>query len=141
MSSRVGYTLASTPSTPSFRTPAPPASSSQWEAVRSPLLSPNEEDEPRPLSGQRQVSWTEKHVPAALRDFGARNTGLLLIVSSQAFYSSMNVFVKILNGLNPPVPPLELIFVRMVSDSQVLLEQGLTIRSLSPTSAVHPTCL
>ncbi|KAI0337871.1 DUF6-domain-containing protein [Trametopsis cervina] len=42
-----------------------------------------------------------------------KNTGLLLIASSQAFFSLMNVFVKKLNSLDPPVPAFELIFVRM----------------------------
>ncbi|RDX50712.1 DUF6-domain-containing protein [Lentinus brumalis] len=42
------------------------------------------------------------------------NTGLLLISLSQGFTSLMGVFVKKLNELNPPVPPLELIWVRMV---------------------------
>ncbi|KAJ8456284.1 hypothetical protein ONZ45_g18783 [Pleurotus djamor] len=43
-----------------------------------------------------------------------RNVGLLLIVASQAFMSFMNVAVKKLNSLDPPVPALELVVVRMV---------------------------
>jgi hypothetical protein len=131
MASRVGYTLPVTPSTPNFRAPAPPpASSSNWEAVRSPLLSPNEEGEPRLLSARQKSSWAETYVPARLRNFGVRNTGLLLIVASQAFYSSMNVLVKILNGLDPPVPPLELIFVRMVRILRCAPQRGLTVPQL-----------
>lgn len=38
-----------------------------------------------------------------------------LISCSQAFFSLMNVSVKKLNSLDPPVPAFELIFVRMVS--------------------------
>lgn len=46
-------------------------------------------------------------------DFRERNFGLLLVACSQAFFASMNVFVKLLNGLGDPVPVWELIFVRM----------------------------
>lgn len=35
------------------------------------------------------------------------NTGLLLISLSQLCQSCMNISVKILNGLDPPVPPFE----------------------------------
>jgi hypothetical protein len=42
------------------------------------------------------------------------NAGLLLIILSQLFFATMNVSVKFLNGLDPPVPPLELIVIRMV---------------------------
>lgn len=41
------------------------------------------------------------------------NTGLLLIAASQAFGATMSLFVKKLNSLDPPVPTLELICVRM----------------------------
>ncbi|KAF8966159.1 EamA-like transporter family-domain-containing protein [Flammula alnicola] len=41
------------------------------------------------------------------------NTGLLLVAASQAFFSLMNVAVKKLNGIDPPVSTLELIAVRM----------------------------
>jgi hypothetical protein len=51
----------------------------------------------------------------ALCDFAYTNAGLLLIIMSQAFFAFMNVSVKFLNGLEPPVPPLELIVIRMVS--------------------------
>jgi drug/metabolite transporter (DMT)-like permease len=62
-------------------------------------------------------------VPVGLSEFVDKNTGLLLVVSSQAFYAAMNVFVKILNKLHPPVPPLELIFVRMVRSSKSYLHE------------------
>ncbi|TFK18110.1 hypothetical protein FA15DRAFT_628299 [Coprinopsis marcescibilis] len=41
------------------------------------------------------------------------NTGLLLIAASQAFFSLMNVAVKTLNSIDPPVSALQLIVVRM----------------------------
>ncbi|KAI1789856.1 EamA-like transporter family-domain-containing protein [Ganoderma leucocontextum] len=48
-----------------------------------------------------------------LTAFFSENAGLLLIALSQGFASLMGVFVKKLNGLDPPVHPLELIWVRM----------------------------
>ncbi|KAJ3747844.1 integral membrane protein DUF6 [Lentinula detonsa] len=41
------------------------------------------------------------------------NVGLLLIVTSQAFLALVNVAVKKLNTIDPPVPTFELIFIRM----------------------------
>ncbi|THH03429.1 hypothetical protein EW145_g6262 [Phellinidium pouzarii] len=41
------------------------------------------------------------------------NAGLLLVAASQAFFALMNVAVKKLNSLDPPVPTLELVAVRM----------------------------
>jgi hypothetical protein len=115
MANRNTYTLPVTPGTPNFRLPAPSAqTTADWDAVRSPLLSLNEEAEPVIVPEPRPTSWAEKHVPLAFRSFVARNTGLLLIMSSQAWYSCMAVFVKTLNSLDPPVPPLQLIFIRMV---------------------------
>ncbi|KAI0641741.1 DUF6-domain-containing protein [Trametes meyenii] len=38
---------------------------------------------------------------------------MLLVAASQLFFSLMNVWVKKLNSLDPPVPAFELIFVRM----------------------------
>ncbi|OBZ73037.1 hypothetical protein A0H81_07128 [Grifola frondosa] len=41
------------------------------------------------------------------------NTGMLLVAASQLFFSLMNVAVKKLNSLDPPVAAFELIFIRM----------------------------
>ncbi|KAI5119682.1 hypothetical protein M0805_009626 [Coniferiporia weirii] len=41
------------------------------------------------------------------------NAGLLLVAASQAFFALMNVAVKKLKSLDPPVPTLELVAVRM----------------------------
>ncbi|KAH9895972.1 hypothetical protein C8Q73DRAFT_729352 [Cubamyces lactineus] len=41
------------------------------------------------------------------------NRGMLLVAAAQLFFSLMNVWVKKLNSLDPPVPAFELIFVRM----------------------------
>lgn len=51
-----------------------------------------------------------------LKDFAQRNQGLLLIGLSQFFFSSMNVWAKLLTDVKPPAEPvstLQLIFVRM----------------------------
>ncbi|KIJ97898.1 hypothetical protein K443DRAFT_681172 [Laccaria amethystina LaAM-08-1] len=56
---------------------------------------------------------TAKTIITKVRGLVANNTGLLLVTGSQAFFALMNVAVKKLNGLDPPVPALELIFVRM----------------------------
>lgn len=40
----------------------------------------------------------------------ANNKGLLLVAASQFFFSLMNLSVKKLNSLNPPVPALEVFF-------------------------------
>jgi hypothetical protein len=40
-----------------------------------------------------------------------RNVGLLLVVASQMFFSLMNVAVKKLNSIDPPVSALEVCYV------------------------------
>jgi len=42
-----------------------------------------------------------------VQDIIKENTGLLLIIGSQAFLSMVNVAVKKLNDIDPPVPTLE----------------------------------
>ncbi|KAF8258681.1 hypothetical protein EI94DRAFT_1834861 [Lactarius quietus] len=50
----------------------------------------------------------------ALSSFFDDNVGLLLVAASQLFVSLMNLSVKVLNGLDEPVPTFELLLVRMV---------------------------
>ncbi|KAG2113495.1 DUF6-domain-containing protein [Suillus discolor] len=45
--------------------------------------------------------------------FTARNAGMLLIIYSQFFFASMDISVKLLNGLEPPVHALQIIVIRM----------------------------
>jgi len=69
-----------------------------------------------PISGRRdQGNWrtTLDSALESCRSFVQRNAGLLLVGSAQAFFALMNVFVKILNSLDPPMPALQLVFVRM----------------------------
>lgn len=42
-----------------------------------------------------------------MRELFERNIGLLLVASSQLFFSLMNVGVKVLNNLDPPVSAVE----------------------------------
>ncbi|KAK7460645.1 hypothetical protein VKT23_009362 [Stygiomarasmius scandens] len=46
-------------------------------------------------------------------DLIKKNHGLLLVVASQLFLSVVNIAVKKLNSIDPPVPTLELIIIRM----------------------------
>lgn len=43
----------------------------------------------------------------AIQGFVRSNAGLLLIMLAQLFFACMNVSVKLLNSLDPPVPALE----------------------------------
>ncbi|KAJ3891143.1 integral membrane protein DUF6 [Lentinula edodes] len=52
---------------------------------------------------------------AQLSNLFHRNVGLLLIVTAQAFLALVNVAVKKLNTIDPPVPTFELIFIRMAT--------------------------
>ncbi len=45
-----------------------------------------------------------------IQDGFKRNTGLLLITASQAFFALMNVAVKKLNSLDPPVSTMQVAF-------------------------------
>ncbi|KAL1748201.1 hypothetical protein HDZ31DRAFT_60574 [Schizophyllum fasciatum] len=51
---------------------------------------------------------------ARVKDGLAVNYGLLLVTASQLFFSLVNVSVKKLNSIDPPVPTFELIAFRMV---------------------------
>ncbi|KAI9453927.1 drug/metabolite transporter superfamily [Russula earlei] len=47
--------------------------------------------------------------------FAFNNAGLLLVATSQFFFSGMNICVKWLNSLDEPVPILQVIWVRMTT--------------------------
>ncbi|KAI0641731.1 drug/metabolite transporter [Trametes meyenii] len=63
--------------------------------------------------GGRKFTLVQRTTLRCLELF-KNNTGLLLIALSQAFTSLMGVFVKMLSTTENPVPPVELIWVRMV---------------------------
>ncbi|KIP02015.1 hypothetical protein PHLGIDRAFT_96431 [Phlebiopsis gigantea 11061_1 CR5-6] len=58
-----------------------------------------------------QVSW--RGFIKKSKEVAQNNAGMLLIAGSQGFFSLMNVAVKTLNSLDPPVSAMELVFVRM----------------------------
>ncbi|KAI9439313.1 hypothetical protein H4582DRAFT_2076013 [Lactarius indigo] len=60
------------------------------------------------------ISWRWNSARTLVSIFVDNNAGLMLVGASQFFLSAMNVAVKLLNGLDKPVPTLELIWVRMV---------------------------
>ncbi|KAF8151749.1 EamA-like transporter family-domain-containing protein [Crassisporium funariophilum] len=70
----------------------------------------NEDEEEEEVGGGG--GWARR-VGRRVKEGLERNTGLLLVASSQAFLSMMNVAVKKLNGIDPPVSTLELVAVRM----------------------------
>lgn len=54
----------------------------------------------------RRIPWHRSAFEQVKSGF-KRNAGLFLVTGSQAFVALMNVSVKKLNSLDPPVPPLE----------------------------------
>lgn len=87
-------------------------------------LSPDYADLAQPQHGEGLVMQDEpvnrgrrgklQRVVEVMRDAYRRNVGLLLVVGSQMFFSLMNLAVKKLNSIDPPVSALQLIVVRMV---------------------------
>ncbi|KAI0290235.1 hypothetical protein BC826DRAFT_1027928 [Russula brevipes] len=69
-------------------------------------------DETSPLFPTHRTHVPQSNHPVSA--FLNKNTGLLLVVASQFFFSAMNISVKWLSNLDEPIPTLELIWVRMV---------------------------
>ncbi|KAJ3565515.1 hypothetical protein NP233_g7579 [Leucocoprinus birnbaumii] len=64
--------------------------------------------------GMTYRKWGKaRKVVEIAREAYLRNIGLLLVIGSQLLLSIVNVAVKKLNGINPPVTALQLIVVRM----------------------------
>ncbi|KZT65694.1 DUF6-domain-containing protein [Daedalea quercina L-15889] len=68
----------------------------------------------------RDGSASQERLGAKWRAFASKcktvyknNIGLLLVATSVAFSSMMSTLVKLMNSIDPPIPMLELIFVRM----------------------------
>ncbi|KAI0331569.1 DUF6-domain-containing protein [Cubamyces sp. BRFM 1775] len=101
---RTPFTAVSTPDRTSFDTEIP--------------LSPLVSYLPAPTrvirDGARpKLPRTLHKVLATTKEAIYDNRGMLLVAAAQLFFSLMNVWVKKLNSLDPPVPAFELIFVRM----------------------------
>ncbi|EKM51176.1 uncharacterized protein PHACADRAFT_213054 [Phanerochaete carnosa HHB-10118-sp] len=67
---------------------------------------------PRSYIDKFQDAWHDFNLKT--RGVIRNNTGMLLVASSQGFFALMNVAVKKLNSLDPPVTPMELVCIRMV---------------------------
>ncbi|KAG6867921.1 hypothetical protein C0993_009515 [Termitomyces sp. T159_Od127] len=106
MSSRSGF-VAVPPSEASDFSQSQVATGSSRIVMTSEPPTPPEEFE------EQKNTWFRNHYLTMSAALDA-NAGLLLIIGSQAFFSMMNVAVKILNSIDPPVPTLELITVRML---------------------------
>ncbi|KAH0580497.1 hypothetical protein H2248_001992 [Termitomyces sp. 'cryptogamus'] len=106
MSSLSGYISAHTSESSDS-----PTSQSQT-AAGSPRVGTSEPPTPPEEIEDQKTTWWKPHYLAMSGTLNA-NAGLLLIIGSQAFFSMMNVAVKILNSIDPPVPTLELIAIRM----------------------------
>ena len=117
MSSRSAYT-AITPHYATFPTPHSPIpsglnpSSSRLQSEGHETSSPIVEEGGSIPS--RIHSWL-----ASAKEVVQRNTGLLLFIASQAFFSFMNIAVKILNTIDPPVTALEVCLLLCFLNSSI----------------------
>ncbi|KAI0822129.1 hypothetical protein BC628DRAFT_1391080 [Trametes gibbosa] len=105
--------MPSTTRTP-YAAATPDRTSFEAEIPLSPLVSYI----PAPLASARVSNGPNVHGKLhghlrVAREIVDSNHGMLLVAASQLFFSLMNVWVKKLNSLDPPVPAFELIFVRM----------------------------
>ncbi|EPS96320.1 hypothetical protein FOMPIDRAFT_1130587 [Fomitopsis schrenkii] len=69
-----------------------------------------------------RASW--RMLSSTCKSTYQNNIGLSFIAIAGAFMSLMSTLVKMLNNIDPPVPMLELIFVRMVSIPWQLIRRG-----------------
>lgn len=98
-SSRIPF-IASTPDRRTFDADVP--LSPHVSFIPAPTVATNAGPS-RLLRVWRQVTrWTSQ-----MGEIVEDNIGLLLVASSQLFFSLMNVGVKTLNSLDPPVPAME----------------------------------
>ena len=141
MASRSTFT-ALTPGTPAFPLSAIPSSPNSrttrgYARLNDDSHPPAHDFIPAPTTAR---SWRPKHrsklsslsaidlddirghgtsILDSVKEFGRRNAGLLLIALAQAFFAFMNVSVKLLNELDPPVPPLEVRLCYLCREHQI----------------------
>ncbi len=89
--------IASTPDRTTFDTDVPLSSGVSF--IPAPTASRG--------SGSSRLTRTWRRWTGRLGGVVESNIGLLLVASSQLFFSLMNVGVKTLNSLDPPVPAME----------------------------------
>ncbi|TRM65467.1 hypothetical protein BD626DRAFT_567375 [Schizophyllum amplum] len=97
-------------------TPVTTQDDADFAVPRSPYIPAFARDEARTAQGssRRRLPPRVEKVYGRLMDGLAANYGLLLVTASQLFLSLVNVSVKKLNSIDPPVPTYELIGFRMV---------------------------
>ena len=105
---------------------------------------PNDLNESTPLISRvlrddivLQESWNQK-ATRKTRDIVKRNIGLLLIAVAQLFFSSMNVAVKNLNSLDPPVSTMQ---VRQFCRLLFCSSRSFRVNKLIAVRMVHFTFL
>ena len=113
MSSRNTY-MAITPEYANFPTPHTglDPSSSRLQSEEHDTSSVSVEEEGSIPS--RIQSWL-----ASAKEIVQRNTGLLLFIASQAFLTFMNLAVKILNTIDPPITALEVCLLSYSLNSSI----------------------
>lgn len=102
--SRTTYQTAPTPDRATFTTSNYddfPPSQSAASALSQPVSSPLNEEDLQLGTGHPLTLWGK--AKAGVKT----NAGLLLVAASQAFFSLMNVAVKKLNMIDPPVTALQ----------------------------------
>jgi len=76
--------------------------------------------------GQQRNAKSQARLCIVIKAKVTENIGLLLVAASQAFFSLMNVSVKQLNSIDPPVPALQvrelLMITEIVSDDEKLVD-------------------
>ncbi|KAH7923215.1 hypothetical protein BV22DRAFT_1093305 [Leucogyrophana mollusca] len=95
-----------------------PYSALSQEPIRTPVGGMMVASSPRSMTYHTRdfygVKERWRNGTTAFIEFCGTNAGILIIMSAQLFFAGMNLSVKLLNGLDRPVPTLELIIVRMV---------------------------
>lgn len=102
-STRTGYVALPTPDSSDFNIPyttsAP--SSRQSDVTQGPGSGADLRGDSYGQRWRLQATWTR------MQDIARNNNGLLLVAASQVFLSLMNLAVKILNDIDPPVSTFE----------------------------------
>lgn len=117
MSSRTTFNAVQTPEVLTFESSLETSERQAFIPNSAPYLDSShqrevQDDSGRPVAADICAWFSKKKsqlgfVTRRAVDEVQNNAGLLLVAASQAFFSMMNVAVKKLNGLDPPVPAFE----------------------------------
>ncbi|KAI8976388.1 hypothetical protein BD414DRAFT_496760 [Trametes punicea] len=102
--------MPSTTRTP-FVAATPDRSSFEAEIPLSPLVSYIPAPNAARVGPSSKYSNTFRRIIDATRETLESNIGMLLVAAAQLFFSLMNVWVKKLNSLDPPVPAFEVVLM------------------------------